>query len=476
MGKIFRRTTAFHAGNRVRPALQSVALRIAAYLSPIEFSRRLCMIAIMLISPHVQATHDPATGHYAHADYYFQTYADAQAACQASLSAWPPATCGAGTGFAKCIGHVGDGFLNTRSGDQFLHCTVTSQTCPLHASGSPCVCDAGYKFDVSGTSCVEQYTISLQIPPPAEVMPSATKSAYALVTRSDGSAKSGTQVVLSLTVVPELLGQLPSTYTGTLSANTVSIGSTIYSGETGTDGRLNFVFRAPTRGGIHTIAAGCVGCSNDETGTIKVPDCPVPPLTDISKLSELLDKTQKEADLTKALENKVNGYSLLSDETRTAERCLADRINAVVYQPDYRLTSTVRTFAYQRHLWEVWDRFWRLKDASPAIQQRCHALISEVEGEMGFRLEQDPTREGEPCDEATGRGHCIITGPAKADPKHTQNIAFDISRGTVTKFRLTLWLNQLLNSTVQQEANACGLNWGGTFTPKDSVHFVLRKP
>lgn len=224
--------------------------------------------------------------------------------------------------------------------------------------------------------------------------------------------------------------------------------TTTLTGTTDADGKFPFVFYAPEAGGTHTITATCANnkCINQETGEITVPGCPVPQLTGIKKLSELWDKTQDEADLTKALENKMKGYTLLSEETRTAERCLADRINAVVYQPDYLVTSTIRTFAYQRHLWEVWNRFWRLKGASPSIQQRCQALIYEVEGEMGFRLEQYPRREGEPCDEAMGRAHCIITGPAKADPKHTQNIAFDISRSAVTKFRLTLWLNQLLNS------------------------------
>jgi hypothetical protein len=121
---------------------------------------------------------------------------------------------------------------------------------------------------------------------------------------------------------------------------------------------------------------------------------------------------------------------------------------------------------------DVWDKFWELKGkvaSDPSIKQSCQTLITKVEGEMGFRLTQDPTDEDESCNAALGRAHCVRSGPAQVDPKHTQNIAFDIQMKAVTKFQNSL----IPPNSVQQEANTCGLTWGGTFAPIDKVHFVL---
>ena len=101
-------------------------------------------------------------------------------------------------------------------------------------------------------------------------MPTKTRAAYAQVSKSDGSAKSGVNVDLFLDVVPELAGQLPVSYTGILRPD---------SGSTGVAGRLDFEFIAPTAGGLHTITAACTNCTNQATGTIRVPGCPVPALT-----------------------------------------------------------------------------------------------------------------------------------------------------------------------------------------------------
>lgn len=191
--------------------------------------------------------------------------------------------------------------------------------CPAHSHGTPpsCVCDAGYKFGAAGTSCVpeEQYTISLQIPPPAEVVTGATKSAYAQVTRSDGTAKDGVNVDLLLTVEPENGEPVRAEHVGGISPN---------GGATGADGKLSFVFTAPTAGGTHTITATCTGCANVmATGTITVSGCTVDPLTEVSTLSELAGETPEQADLTKKLEDGMDGYSLLSPATQAAEQCLA---------------------------------------------------------------------------------------------------------------------------------------------------------
>lgn len=433
------------------------------------------MVVMLIISPHVQATHDPGTNHYAHSDRYFQTYAAAQAACLASLSGWPTATCGAGTGFAGCVGNRGDGFLNTKTGDQFLHCTAV---CPTHSYGAPpsCICVAGYRFDAAGTSCVpEQYAISLY-GLGGEVMTNQTWDAYAQVTRSDGTPASGVHVDLALTVVPEVQGQLPYAYTGYISANAVSVGSTTYSGEAGADGRLNFTFRAPEAGGTHTITATCTGCTNVATGAITVPGCPVSKLTEVSKLSELAGETPEQADLTQKLEDGMDGYSLLSPATKAAEQCLAVRVKTVVGSPSisgYKVTSTIRTYAYQKHLWEVWDKFRELKSKAandPSIQQHCQTLISKVEGEMGLHLTQNPKKD----DCTLGRAHCVRYEPATDDPKHVAKTAFDIPPMTVLKFEVALWLNEFLDSTVQKEANTCGLKWGGMFGSPDRIHFQLQ--
>ena len=70
-------------------------------------------------------------------------------------------------------------------------------------------------------------------------MPTRTRDAYAEVTTSNGSPKSGAQVDLTLTVAPENDGLLFSSHVGSLSPN---------AGATGVDGRLNFVFTAPVVG------------------------------------------------------------------------------------------------------------------------------------------------------------------------------------------------------------------------------------
>jgi len=147
--------------------------------------------------------------------------------------------------------------------------------CPDHATrnppDAPCACDADYKFDAAGTSCIlEQYTISLS-GLGGVVMPSKTLAAYAQVATSTGTLKSGIQVTLALTVEPENDGQLYSAHVGTVSPN---------GGATDANGKLSFEFRAPVAGGTHTITATCApNCTNQATGTIKVPGCPIPPLT-----------------------------------------------------------------------------------------------------------------------------------------------------------------------------------------------------
>ena len=95
------------------------------------------------------------------------------------------------------------------------------------------------------------------------------------MTKSDGSAKSGAQVTLILTVKPENDAPIHAEYVGGISPN---------GGATNVYGKLPFVFTAPTAGGTHTITATCTGCTNQATGTIRVTGCPVPPLKELPGL------------------------------------------------------------------------------------------------------------------------------------------------------------------------------------------------
>ena len=240
--------------------------------------------------------------------------------------------------------------------------------CSTHAHGTPCVCDDGYKFNAAGTSCIlEQYTISLS-GLGGVVMPTRTRAAYAQVNTSTGSPKSGIPVNLALTVIEE-----PDGYNHAVGQHTAPHKATLLllAGATGADGRQPFEFVAPVAGGVHTITASCDKCANQATDTIRVPGCPVPELTEIKKLSELAGETQEQTQLTQKLEDGMDGYSLLSKATQAAEQCLAGRIGAVVGNAatsGYKVTSTIRTFAYQKHLREVWDKFWDLRGGSRMIR------------------------------------------------------------------------------------------------------------
>lgn len=184
----------------------------------------------------------------------------------------------------------------------------------------------------------------------------------------------------------------------------------------------------------------------------------------------------------------MDGYDLLSQETQNAEQCLRGRVTTLLGSAKiYTVESTIRTYAYQAHLREVWDKYVALKgavDKDKANKQRCAALISKVEGKMGFLLTQNPSANAIPkitCNRMLGgaefghRSHCIRARPAKDDPKHVAKTAFDISSDAADKVKILLDLRnafEMTSNTVHTVANACGLNWGGTFD--DPVHFSLQ--
>lgn len=312
----------------------------------------------------------------------------------------------------------------------------------------------------------EQYTVALQ-GLNVTLMPGQTlSSAYAQVTTSSGAPKSGAQISLRDEVFPDDYGMGGS-----------SQGSLFPSaGSTDGSGQFSFQFTAPLDAGNHVITASCSNCTNSAQGIIKVPGCPVQGLTPLDLLSKSNSETPEQAALTQQLEQKIDGYSLLSNATKSAEQCLAGRIQSVLGDPaqsGYQVTSTVRTLAYQAHLREVWDKFFELQGkvaGDPSLKQRCAVLITKVEGEMGFHLNQDPTDDQQHCDFTLYPDHCIVQRPARTDPKHVKNVAFDIHLDTVTDFQDSL----TSPNTVETEANACSLTWGGTFNPKDEVHFVLK--
>ncbi len=336
-----------------------------------------------------------------------------------------------------------------------------------------------YTLNPSSRMCereVQQYTIALHNLG-GEINTSASRAAYAQVMEG-AAAKSGIAVTLTTTAPPE--------------AGTAILSPT--AGSTGGDGRLNFSFTAPPVGGTHTVTATCDGgkCSNQASGAIVVTACPVKDdLSEISALSKKFNETPEQIDLTNKLESGMDGYSLLSPATQAAEKCLKEKfiplLTLLGSAKLYDVGSTVRTYAYQEHLREVWDKFRELQkavDQNPANQQRCQKLISKVEGKMGFLLTQDPTLEGTgriACNNALGgaefghRSHCIRAQPARTNPKHVDKTAFDIASNAVDCVVMFLKLRNAYNETsdtVHTVANACGLNWGATFN--DSIHFSLQ--
>jgi len=334
-----------------------------------------------------------------------------------------------------------------------------------------------YTYNPTTSMCEREqpvlYTIALHdLNVGGELAPSASRSAYAQVMEG-ATAKGGIAVTLTSTAPAE--------------AGTAILSPA--SGSTGGDGKLNFTFTAPPVDGTHTVTATCDGgkCSAPATGTVVVTACPEKDdLSEISALSKKFAETPEQVVLTNELESGVDGYSLLSKETRAAEQCLRGRITPLLSSTKvYTVGSTVRTYAYQAHLREVWDKYVALKGAvskDKANKQRCAALITKVEGKMGFLLTQNPSPEAVPkitCNTALGnsgnRSHCIRFQPAKDDPKHVATTAFDIASNAVDGAKTLLALRNAFegtSNTVQTVANACDLNWGGKFG--DSVHFSLQ--
>lgn len=284
-----------------------------------------------------------------------------------------------------------------------------------------------------------------------DVMPSAKRTAYAQV-MSGTTPKSGAQVSLSLTVVPEDDGQLYSAHVGAVSPN---------GGATGADGRLNFVFTAPTAGGLHTITATCTNCTNQATGTIKVPGCGVP---ELRKVEDIPPNGSDVLPLTLELERTRGAGLALLPDAQAGVTCITNKY------PSASISSGTRTLAYQAHLKEIWDKSIELDLPKNKNNAACQPLRDKVNAEKG-------------C----SGGHCIVFPPA-TDSNHPKGTAFDVSRDTISELRRALRpalppRTPPLTEAQQHQADikliadwlaspaACNLVWGGSYG--DIVHFEI---
>lgn len=328
--------------------------------------------------------------------------------------------------------------------------------CPANSTGTngACTCSTNYMPNATQTSCIqEHYTIALS-GLGGEVMPTKKlETAYALVTKSDGSAKSGAQVSLSLTVVPEDDGQLYSAHVGAVSPN---------GGSTGADGRLSFVFTAPVAGGTHTITATCTNCTNNPvTGTIKVPGCGVP---ELRKVEDILPNGSDVLPLTRRLETTLGADLALLPDAQAGVTCITNKY------PSASISSGTRTEAYQAHLKEIWDKSEELELPKNKNNAACKSLREKVNAAKG-------------C----SGGHCIVFPPAEVSD-HPTGKAFDVSRDTINGLRRTLRPalppgTPPLTEEQQHQADikliadwlaspaACNLVWGGSYG--DIVHFSI---
>lgn len=145
--------------------------------------------------------------------------------------------------------------------------------------------------------------------------------------------------------------------------------------------------------------------------------CPVPPLTPLEELNATLSSDDPDTIWQENNPNTPN-TARLTPETVQAKQCIDDRIGALGGTPV--LSSAFRTEAYQRHLWQIYDR-WKgdAKKSRPSskpslennMQPECAALKSAVKAEW---------------DRHGLRG--LNTPPAFSAGKHPQGRALDYSR------------------------------------------------
>jgi len=301
-------------------------------------------------------------------------------------------------------------------------CPVNSTNYSVNPAAGLCLCNLSYMPDSGGTGCVlEPLTVALS-GLGGVVMPTKTQAALAYVTTISGLQMSGVHVDLSLTVVPENGAPIRAEYVGNVSPN---------GGATGADGRLNFVFTAPTAGGLHTITATCTGCTNIHSGTITEPGCPVddlPPITDTEVQTFENNPNRSDTDrLTQRM-------GMAAGPPQGALLCLRNAIR------DAGGTSTVgsafRPPAYNQHMIDVWDKWMDelRRETNPA----CQSLRSRVEAHFNR--------------------HGMVHRPAP-NSRHTLGEAFDLT-------------SSLPDTTLDALAEGCQVYRNIPAT--DRVHFIHR--
>lgn len=163
--------------------------------------------------------------------------------------------------------------------------------------------------------------------------------------------------------------------------------------------------------------------------------CPIPDLT---------EPTDAES---QALEANPIDTDHLTEKTKEGLRCLVGKIKDE-YKVNANLTSAFRTEAYQRHLYEIYDRWIErglIDDTSP----ECAELKQKVGDEWNRH-----GLEG------------LKTSPAQSAGKHPQGLAFDLSR------RSTISQLEAKNVDIGRMAGECGLSY--PMPVRDRGHFELR--
>jgi hypothetical protein len=95
--------------------------------------------------------------------------------------------------------------------------------------------------------------------------------------------------------------------------------------------------------------------------------CKLPPLSPI---------TDADAQLFEAQNGQVVDEAHLTPQTQTALACFRNAI--ATHDGTIFLRSAWRPPAYQKHLQEVWDRWWALRDLTPEELAYCTELVADI--------------------------------------------------------------------------------------------------
>jgi hypothetical protein len=239
------------------------------------------------------------------------------------------------------------------------------------------------------------------------------------------------------------------------------------------------------------MTATCTGCTNQATGTIKVPGCSV------SELKELPADDACAQSLDAGLGVDINGKCPKLDDRLTGEngqmQCFADKIAATNATASPQIpyagpTATIRNAAYQAHLQDVWDTMKELNKSENINNEACRPLREKVVAEKGC----DSSGKCPVVTPGTPRcmagSHCIDYRPPDYS-NHIAGTAFDVSNDTINGLLNELTplppapMTPLQKLQAQRvwvadwlaKPTACNLYWGGNFTDPgpDYIHFQL---